>query len=154
MVRSTILDGTFDEACVRSYFSDIQPVNKEVEAGTDTTISCLITGISRHVETVTWKKDGTDVSSLSESNYIVSVGAYESDSQNTTLTVSGAANTADSMYTCAITSNEWSQVDQEATVVLNVFGRLFPSFRFSFTKVKNTACHISLSLEYCSRNIT
>ena len=96
---------------------------------------------------MTWKKDGTDVSSLSESDYIVSVGAYESDSQNTTLTVSGAANTADSMYTCAITSNEWSQVNQEATVVLNVFGRLFSSFRFSFTKVKNTACHLSLSLD-------
>ena len=104
-----------------SIFSDIQPTNKEIETGTETTISCIVTGITRKLDAVVWKKDGTDVTSLSGSNYVVSAGTYGSNSQTTTLNVKAAVNSADSTYTCAITSNEHQQTDKETVVTLNVF---------------------------------
>ena len=89
--------------------------------GTDATISCVISGITQQLDAVVWRKSGTDVTTLSGSNYVVSAGTYGSNSQTTTLTVKAAANTADSTYTCAITSDEWLQSNKESTVTLNVF---------------------------------
>ena len=96
-------------------------MNKEVEAETDATISCVVTGITKELDAVLWTKAGTDVTTLSSDNYVVSSGTYDSNSQTTTLTVKAAANTADSTYTCVITSDEWLQTDKETTVSLEVF---------------------------------
>ena len=82
----------------------------------------MITGITQQLTTVVWKKDGTDVTTLSGSNYVVSAGSYGSNSQTTTLTVKAAVNSGDSIYTCAITSNEWIVTDQQTSVTLNIFG--------------------------------
>ena len=99
------------------------PINKEVESGADTDISCVINGITQQLNAVKWTKGGTDVKTLTEDNsYVVSAGTYGSNSQTTTLTVKAAVNTADSTYTCVITSNEWLQTDKETSVALNVFG--------------------------------
>ena len=71
-----------------------------------------------------WTKDGTDVTTLSEDNlYVVSAGIYSSNSQTTTLTVKAAVNTADSTYTCVITSNEWLVTNRESSVSAIVFGK-------------------------------
>ena len=71
-----------------------------------------------------WTKGGTDVTTLTEDNsYVVSAGTYGSNSQTTTLTVKAAVNTADSTYTCVITSNEWLISDKETSLTLNVFGK-------------------------------
>ena len=86
-------------------------------------ISCVITGITTQLDAVVWTKDGTDVTALSADNYIVSPGTYDSNSQTTTLTVKAAANTADSTYTCVITSDEWELTNSENTVALDVFGK-------------------------------
>jgi len=99
-----------------------------VESGTDTAISCVISDITRQLDAVIWRKDGTDVTSLSGSNYVVSAGTYGSNSQTTTLTVKAAANTADSTYACAITSDEWLQTNKQTNVILNVFGKDFSVF--------------------------
>ena len=104
-------------------FSDVSPINKEVETGTETSISCVITGITTELDNVVWTKDGTDVTTLSADNYVVSPGTYDSNSQTTTLTVKAAANTADSIYTCVITSDEWQQTNKQTNVILNVFGK-------------------------------
>ena len=106
--------------------SGVQPINKEVLTATDATVSCVITGITQQIDAVVWRKSGTDVTSLSGSNYVVSAGTYGSNSQTTTLTVKAAANTADSTYTCAITSNEWLQTNKETNVLLSVFGKDYP----------------------------
>ena len=98
-------------------------MSKEVESESDATISCVITGITQELDGVEWKKDGTDVTTLSGSNYVVSPGTYDSNSQTTTLTVKAAANTADSTYTCVITSDEWELTNSENTVALDVFGK-------------------------------
>ena len=96
-----------------------------MESGTDATVSCVISGITRQLDAVIWRKDGTDVTTLSGSNYDVSAGTYGANSQTTTLTVKAAANAADSTYTCAITSDEWLVTNQQTNVILNVFGKTF-----------------------------
>jgi hypothetical protein len=116
-------------------FSDVQPISKEVESNTDATISCVITGISRQLESVVWKKDGSDVKTLSESDYIVSVGIYGSNSQTTTLTVKAAANKVDSAYNCAIRSDEWLQSNKETTVALEVFCTTLQAFYLIFVVI-------------------
>ena len=62
---------------------------------------------------------------LSESNYVVSEGIFDSNTQTTTLNVKAAANTADSTYTCVISSIEYQETDKEIVVALNVFSELF-----------------------------
>ena len=104
------------------FLSGIRPANIEVLAGADATISCVVTGITQQLDAVVWRKGGTDVTTLSGSNYVVSPGTYDSNSQTTTLTVKAAANTADSTYTCVITSDEWEITNRETSVILNVFG--------------------------------
>ena len=96
----------------------------------------MITGITQLLDAVVWRKDGTDVTSLSGSNYIVSAGTYGSNSQTTTLTVKSGANTADSAYTCVITSNESQEINKPTVVKLNVFGKFF-RFCFIFLFVTN-----------------
>ena len=109
------------------------PINKEVESGADAEISCVINGITQQLNAVKWTKGGTDVTTLTEDNsYVVSAGTYGSNSQTTTLTVKAAVNTADSIYTCVITSNEWLVTDKETSVVLNVFGMSLYHFPFTF----------------------
>ena len=97
-----------------------------MESGTDATVSCVISGITQQLDAVVWRKSGTDVTTLSGSNYVVSAGTYGSNSQTTTLTVKAAANTADSTYTCLITSNEWLVTNRQTNVLLDVFGTYFP----------------------------
>jgi uncharacterized protein (DUF39 family) len=63
------------------------------------------------------------VTTLSQADYVVSKGTYASNTQTTTLTVKAAANTVDSEYICAITSSEYSVINRETAVTLNVFGK-------------------------------
>ena len=102
-------------------FSAVQPIDKEVETGTDATISCVISGITKQLDKVEWKLGGNEVTSISNSDYVVDAGTYSSNSQTSTLTVKAARNTADQTFSCFITSNEWLQIDKETSVVLNVF---------------------------------
>ena len=88
------------------FVTGVQAIRKEVETSTDATISCVITGVSQKLDAVTWQKDGTNVRTLSETDYIVNDGTYDSNSQTTTLTVKAAANVADATYTCLITSDD------------------------------------------------
>ena len=101
----------------------------EVEAEQDMTVSCVITGITKQLDAVVWTKSGTDVTTLTEDNsYVVSAGTYGSNSQTTTLTVKAAVNTADSTYTCVITSNEHQETNKPTSVTLKVFSKFgFPS---------------------------
>ena len=93
-------------------------------------VSCVVTGITKKLDSVVWKKDGTDVTTLAGSNYVVSPGTYGSNSQTTTLTVKAAANTADSTYTCVITSEEHQETNKPTTVTLLVFCK-FAEKKFS-----------------------
>ena len=85
----------------------------------------MITGITKQLDAVAWRKDGIDVKTLSETAFVVSTGSYDSNSQTTTLTVKAAANTADVSYTCDIRSDEWLQTNKETVVELKVFSKKF-----------------------------
>ena len=88
----------------------------------------MISGITTQLDSVIWTKSGTDVTTLTEDNsYVVSAGNYGSNSQTTTLTVKAGVNTADAIYTCVITANEWLETNKETAVALNVFCKEFLS---------------------------
>lgn len=101
----------------------MQPINKEVLEVTDTTISCVVSGITQQLDRVVWTKDGTDVTTLPGNDYEVSEGTFTTitNSQTTTLIVRAAANTADATYTCVITSDENLIQDRGTFVSLDVF---------------------------------
>ena len=106
----------------QQFLSDVQAINKEVETGSETIITCIVSGITQQLNSVVWTKDGTDVTTLSEDNsYIVSAGTYGSNSQTTTLTVKANVDTADSIFTCGISSNEWLVSNRQTSVRLNVY---------------------------------
>ena len=108
--------------------SDVTPVHQEVEIGTDATLSCVASGITKQLNSVSWKKGGSDVTSLSNINYIVNTGTIASSTQTTTLVVKAAVNTVDSVYTCVISSDEYQITDRETAVNLDVFGGLTYQF--------------------------
>ena len=98
-------------------------MNQEIQKGSDAVLSCVVTGITEQLDDVEWRRDGTDVTTLSGSNYVISSGTYDSNSQTTTLTVKAAANTADSTYTCVIASDEWLITNRQTPVSVTVFGK-------------------------------
>ena len=100
--------------------SDVQPVNKEVKKGSDTTISCVITGIAAKA-TVSWHTSSGEVSG---NNFTPVEGTYSNGKQTSTLTVKGTQVTADTAYTCRVTSGSLPDSGySETTVNLNVYGK-------------------------------
>ena len=83
--------------------------HSEVLKGTQTQIGCVITGLEKKLDAVTWEKplgdgsitNGIDGYQIIEGNYV-----RDSHSQTTILTIPAAKNTDDSLYTCAIASLE------------------------------------------------
>ena len=100
--------------------------HSEVLKDTQTTISCVVTGLTRKLEAVTWEKpgsggtitDGTD-------GYQIDEGTYEgeSNSQTTVLTIPAAENGADTVFSCLITSDEHGKSADSKSVTSNVFGK-------------------------------
>ena len=86
----------------------------------------MVTGLTKKLDAVTWERpnsggaitDGTD-------GYQIDDGEYHdgSDSQTTILTVSAAANKADVVYTCLITSAEHQKTNDKTTVNSNIFSK-------------------------------
>lgn len=92
-----------------------------MEGNTDATISCVVSGITQALNNVAWTRDGVDVTTLSEDNYVVDAGTYGSNSQTTTLTVKADVNVVDSTYYCVFTSDEWEETNKRTSVILQVF---------------------------------
>jgi hypothetical protein len=102
---------------ITSIISEVKSVNKEVKKGTDTTISCVITGITAKA-TVSWLTSSGEVSG---DNFTPNQGTYSNGIQTSTLTVRGTGVATDTAYTCRVTSGS---VHSDATVNLNVYGTL------------------------------
>ena len=104
--------------------SDVDAKQSEVLKDSQTTISCVVSGLTKELDAVTWEKpdsggaitDGTD-------GYQIDVGTYQgvSNSQTTVLTIPAAENRADATYTCLITSNEHAKSADRTIVNSNVF---------------------------------
>ena len=87
-------------------------------------ISCTVTGLTKALDSVTWKRtsDNLDVTTGVE-GYTSVEGSFTSDtnSQTTTLTVGGPQNDADATYECLVESNEHGKTAETTTVHLKVF---------------------------------
>ena len=103
--------------------------------GTDATISCVVKGLTKKLDKVTWEKpssggaitNGNDGFTIDEGSYLT-----DSDSQTTILTVPAAKNTADATYTCVIQSDEHGKTSgspHNENVQSNVFSK-FPFLNF------------------------
>jgi len=113
----------FDFPVLTSTISEFQAVNKEVKKGSQTTISCIITGLSAATASVSWRTSTGAV--VSGDNFTPSVGTQADGNQTSTLLVKGAQVSADTAYTCRVTSGSLPDSGSSNTTVnLNVYGRL------------------------------
>ena len=106
------------------YLSAIQEKHSEVLIKTAATISCVVTGLTKQLNTVKWEKpnsggvitDGTE-------EYHIDIGTYQegSYSQTTILTVPAAANKADATFSCVIKAAEYEELNTKTAVRSNVF---------------------------------
>ena len=95
--------------------------------GTKFTVSCDISGLSAKVQTVVWKKDDTDVTTLSDGNtYTPDIGgdSFDVDTQTTTLEVSSPDSTTRTIsFTCVVTDPSDGVKTEEETVDLVFYSK-------------------------------
>ena len=102
--------------------SDVESINKEVKKGSDTTISCVITGLTE-TATVTWR---TSIEPVSAEKVTPVQGSHSEGTQTSTLAVYGTLVNEDTAYTCRVTSGSLPDSSHsDITVNLNVYGMLF-----------------------------
>ena len=110
---------------IKLHNSGFEAHGSEVLVGQDATISCVFTGLSQQLHSVTWlKTSGVDVKSLS--NFEVTDGTFDlhTNSQTTELRVLGTENYVDTVYTCQYTALDWNQSNnQSIRASLSVFGK-------------------------------
>ena len=108
--------------------SDVESVSKEVKKGSDTTISCVITGITE-TATVTWR---TSTGPVPADKFTPVQGSHYDGTQTSTLTVEGTLVNEDTAYTCRVTSGSLPDSSQsETTVNLNIYSMLFKQLKSS-----------------------
>jgi len=101
----------------------VEAKHREVEEDAAAVLSCVITGITKVLSAATWT-DGSDGALTDGADYTIDAGTYDADtnSQTTTLTVTNGVS-ADSTFSCKVSSTEWTKVDEKTSVTLNVFGK-------------------------------
>ena len=100
--------------------------HSEVLKGTGATISCVVSGLTKKLDGVAWQKpDGTAITDGGQDGYAIDQGTYEDHKQTTILTVPAAADRADSVFTCVISSDEHVKSEDKTNVQLNVFSKSF-----------------------------
>ena len=98
----------------------VETISKDAFKGTETVLSCKITGLSEKA-TVVWKKGGTDQTGMEE-------GQFSGGSQTSTLTVSNPQEDTD--YTCVVTSKQYPASASSTTIAsLNTYCK-FPLITF------------------------
>ena len=102
--------------------SDVESVNKEVKKGSDTTISCVINGITE-TATVTWQ---ISTGPVSAEKVTPVQGSHSGGTQTSTLAVDGTLVNEDTAYTCRVTSGSLPDSSHsDTTVKLNVYSMFF-----------------------------
>ena len=99
--------------------SEVASVNTEVKKGSDTTISCVITGLTE-TATVTWR---TSTGPVPAEKFTPVQGSHSEGTQTSTLAVDGTLVNDDTAYTCRVTSGSWPDSSHsDTTVNLEVYG--------------------------------
>ena len=108
-------------------FSAVEAKGSEVIKGADATISCVVKGLTKKLDKVTWEKptSGGVIANDNTDGYKIEEGTYNSDdnSQTTILTIPKTINTADATYTCVIKSDEHGKTAHKENVISNVFSK-------------------------------
>ena len=112
------------------FYSGVKALNSEVLKDTQATISCVVKGLTKQLDTVTWEKPGDVAINNGQGGYVIVTGTFDSStkSQTTILTIPEAENTADKVYTCVITSSEHGITAQKTNVNSNVFSKYALNF--------------------------
>jgi hypothetical protein len=106
---------------LRHYNSGVEAKDAEVKSGTETEVSCVISGLEAQIKEVTWQHNGN---TLPKDGYTASLTPLVKGSQTAKLAVKGSKVTEDKDYTCRISSGEYEQSPTQDTVVkLNVYGK-------------------------------
>ena len=96
-------------------------MNKEVKKGSDTTISCIITGITE-TATVTWR---TAAGPVPAEKFTPVQGSHSGGKQTSTLAVEGTLVNEDTAYTCRVTSGSLPDSNHSDTSVnITIYGKL------------------------------
>ena len=104
--------------------SEVESVNREVKKGSDTTISCVITGLTE-TATVTWR---TSTGPVSAEMFTSVQGSHSGGTQTSTLAVDGTLVNEDTAYTCRVISGSLpNSSNSDITVNLNVYGMVLKS---------------------------
>ena len=91
--------------------------------GTETTISCVITGLSDATATVSWRTSTGET--VTGENFSHAVGTVVGGKQTSTLLVRGPQVFVDTAYTCTVTSGTLSASGSSDTIVnLDVYGKI------------------------------
>jgi len=130
--------GYFEIILVRKFVtSGVVAKDSEVLEDTAATISCVVNGLTKQLDAVTWKKPSTGgVITTGTDDYQIDVGTYDSgsNSQTTILTIPGPVNGADAVYTCVIQSDEHgktSGAEEKTNVNSNVFSEYLTNINFT-----------------------
>ena len=95
-----------------------------MKKGSETTISCAITGLTE-TATVTWR---TSTGPVPAEKFTPIQGSYSGGAQTSTLAVDGTLVNEDTAYTCRVTSGSLPDSSHsDTTVNLNVYGMFFKS---------------------------
>ena len=127
----------------RILISAVEAKHSEVLKGTQATISCVVTGLTKALDAVAWQKpDGAPITDQQD-GYEIAEGSYADHKQTTILTVPADADRTDSVFTCVITSTEHGISAERTDVNLNVFSK---SFIHSATVEKYSWCTGKIAL--------
>ena len=122
----------------RILISEVEAKHSEVLKGTQATISCVVTGLTKALDAVAWQDpDGAPIAADQQDGYEIAEGTYADHKQTTILTVPADADRTDSVFTCVITSDEHGISAAKTDVNLNVFSK---SFIHSATVEKYSWC--------------
>ena len=110
---------------IKMITSGVEAKGSEVLTNTQATISCVVKGLTKQLDTVTWEKPGGVGITHNVDGFLIVEGTFDvgTKSQTTVLTIPAAQNTADSVYTCVITSVEHGQSSHKTDVNSNVFSK-------------------------------
>ena len=98
-------------------------VNKEQLAGTEASISCTITGLTKKLDDVKWTNSDDTAISSGQNGFTFVDGEFDDTGQTTKLTISGAQNNGDTTYNCLTTSAEHVETGKKTVVKLKTFSK-------------------------------
>ena len=102
-----------------------------MKKGSDTTISCVITGITE-TATVTWR---TSTGPVPADKITPVQGSHSGGTQTSTLAVDGTLVNEDTAYTCRVTSGSLpDSTHSDTTVNLNVYGTFYNANNYLATQ--------------------